>query len=45
MKTLVRLAVLLAGAAILALTGCAPTSVNVLSQYTGNLPQPNRILV
>jgi hypothetical protein len=45
MKPFVRLALLLAGAALLALTGCAPTSVNVLSQYTGALPQPNRILV
>lgn len=32
-------------AAFLAFTGCAPTTVNVVSQYTGNLPQPNRILV
>ncbi len=27
------------------LMGCAPTTVNVLNQYTGTLPQPNRILV
>lgn len=39
------LAMMLTGATLLALTGCAPTSVNVLSQYTGTLPQPNRILV
>ncbi len=36
---------LLIAAAILTITGCAPTTVNVVSQYTGNLPQPNRILV
>jgi hypothetical protein len=36
---------LIAGAALLVLIGCAPTTVNVVSQYTGNLPQPNRILI
>jgi hypothetical protein len=46
MKSLVRSALLLVSVtALVALTGCAPTSVNVLSQYTGPLPQPNRILV
>jgi hypothetical protein len=46
MKTIVRSSLLLATATVLfALTGCAPTTVNVVSQYTGPLPQPNRILV
>jgi hypothetical protein len=45
MKPFARLTHLLVGAALLGLTGCAPTSVNVVSQYTGALPQPNRILV
>src|SRR5512136_2340931 len=46
MKTIIRSSLLLATATVLfALTGCAPTNVNVLSQYTGPLPQPNRILV
>jgi hypothetical protein len=36
---------LLIAVVILTITGCAPTTVNVVSQYTGNLPQPNRILV
>ena len=46
MKTIVRSTLLLVSAtALLALTGCAPTSVNVLNQYTGPLPQPNRLLV
>jgi hypothetical protein len=46
LKTIVRSTLLLVSAtALLALTGCAPTSVNVLNQYTGPLPQPNRLLV
>lgn len=46
MKSLVRSALILASlTALVAFTGCAPTSVNVLSQYTGPLQQPNRILV
>jgi hypothetical protein len=36
---------LLITAAILTITGCAPAKVNVVSQYTGNLPQSNRVLV
>jgi hypothetical protein len=44
MQPFIRLGLLIA-AAILTITGCAPTTVNVVSQYTGNLPQPNRILV
>lgn len=36
---------LLVTAALLPITGCAPTKVNVVRQYTGNLPQPNRIFV
>ena len=46
MKIIVHSAMLMFSASLLlALTGCAPTTVNVVSQYTGPLPQPNRILV
>jgi hypothetical protein len=45
MKLSLKIILLLAGASFLALTGCAPTNVNVVSQYTGSLPQPDRILV
>jgi len=45
MQPFARLGLLVAGAALLAIIGCAPTTVNVVSQYTGNLPQPNRILI
>lgn len=45
MQPFARFRLLLAGAVLLVLMGCAPTTVNVVSQYTGNLPQPNRILI
>jgi len=32
-------------AVALLLNGCAPTNVAIVNQYTGSLPQPNRILV
>ena len=40
-----RIKLLLVSAATLALIGCAPTSVDVVSQYAGTLPQPKRILL
>ena len=45
MQPITQFRVLLAGMAMLALTGCAPTTVNVADQYTGSLPQPNQILI
>ena len=46
MKTINRCTLLLVSAvALLAMTACAPTNVAVVSQYTGYLPQPTRILV
>ncbi|MGD9950713.1 MAG: DUF4410 domain-containing protein [Desulfobulbus sp.] len=45
MQSITRFGLLLAGMALLALMGCAPTTVNVVSQSTGALPQPNRILI
>lgn len=37
MQPFIRFGLLIA-VAILTITGCAPTTVNVVSQYTGNLP-------
>jgi hypothetical protein len=45
MKTVFKQIVLMAGISLLPLCGCAPTSVAVTNQYTGPLPQPQRILV
>jgi hypothetical protein len=32
-------------AALLALSGCAPTQINTISQYSGPVPKPNNVLV
>lgn len=44
-RSLTRSALMLIALAALALTGCAPTTVDMVSEYEGHMAQPDRMLI